>query len=244
MTITTDETQTKNEAPPTDRAAINRANSQHSTGPRTETGKQRSALNALRHGLTGQIIVLPSDDLIAYDRHCKGFFLDYQPKSHTEKFLVQTMADVTWRLFRISGLENNLLTLGIIEHELGVNTDHPQVLTGLAMAKAYREQNHAIANLGLHEHRLARLFDKSLKQLRELQAERQSSEEEQLENAAILMGMHKDAELPYDPAEDGFVFSTAEIETCIHRNIRLTQARRADRDRPCPPVLLTLHAGI
>src|ERR1700682_1926582 len=125
----------------TDRAATNRANSQHSTGPRTEAGKQRSALNALRHGLTGQTIVLPSDDLIAYERHCKGFFIDYQPKSNTENFLVQTIADVTWRLFRISGLENNLLPLGITEHEASVDTDHPQVHTALAMAKTYREQN-------------------------------------------------------------------------------------------------------
>jgi len=33
-----------------DRAAVNKANAQHSTGPRTEAGKQRSKLNALRHG--------------------------------------------------------------------------------------------------------------------------------------------------------------------------------------------------
>jgi len=32
-----------------DRAVINRANAQHSTGPRTEAGKQRASLNALRH---------------------------------------------------------------------------------------------------------------------------------------------------------------------------------------------------
>jgi hypothetical protein len=36
----------------TARAAISRANSQHSTGPPTAAGKQRSSLNALRHGLT------------------------------------------------------------------------------------------------------------------------------------------------------------------------------------------------
>ena len=42
----------------TDRALINRANAQRSTGPKTEEGKQRSSLNALRHGLTGQTIIL------------------------------------------------------------------------------------------------------------------------------------------------------------------------------------------
>ena len=45
-----------------DRTAINRANSQHSTGPRTEAGKRRSSLNALRHGLTAASAVLPSED--------------------------------------------------------------------------------------------------------------------------------------------------------------------------------------
>ena len=42
------------------RAAVNKANAQKSTGPRTAAGKQRSSLNALRHGLTGQTIVLPT----------------------------------------------------------------------------------------------------------------------------------------------------------------------------------------
>jgi len=44
----------------TNRAAVNKANAQHSTGPRTEAGKQRSKLNAFRHGLTGQTVVLPT----------------------------------------------------------------------------------------------------------------------------------------------------------------------------------------
>ena len=53
------------------RAAINRANAQHSTGPRTEAGKKRSSLNALRHGLTGHVIVMPGEDLAAYERFLK-----------------------------------------------------------------------------------------------------------------------------------------------------------------------------
>jgi hypothetical protein len=41
------------------RAAVNRANSAHSTGPRTESGKQRSSLNALSHGLTARTASCP-----------------------------------------------------------------------------------------------------------------------------------------------------------------------------------------
>ena len=48
------------------RRAINRANARHSTGPKTEVGKKQSSLNALRHGLTGQIVVMPYEDLLAY----------------------------------------------------------------------------------------------------------------------------------------------------------------------------------
>src|SRR5260370_14349874 len=74
-----------------DRAAINRANAQKSTGPRTETGKQRSKLNALRHGLTGQTVVLPAEDHSAYQCHSQSFLHEYQPKGATETQLVQSL---------------------------------------------------------------------------------------------------------------------------------------------------------
>ncbi len=45
--------------PEINRAQINIANAQHSTGPKTPEGKKKSSLNALRHGLTGQIVVMP-----------------------------------------------------------------------------------------------------------------------------------------------------------------------------------------
>jgi hypothetical protein len=65
--------------PVTSRTAINRRNSRHSTGPRTDSGKQRSSLNALRHGLTAASAVLPSEDQAAYDAHRRGFFDEYNP---------------------------------------------------------------------------------------------------------------------------------------------------------------------
>lgn len=61
------------------RAEINKENSQHSTGPKTEAGKQRFSLNALRHGLTGQIVGMPTEDLRAYQSHLKSFTDEYGP---------------------------------------------------------------------------------------------------------------------------------------------------------------------
>src|ERR1700687_3703166 len=146
------------EQPVTDRAVINRANSQHSAGPRTEAGKQPARLNAIRHGLTGQTVVLPEDDLEIYQKRNQEFFTEYKPKGPTEMQLVQVLSDAAWRLNRVAVLENSLLSLGIAEHEGTVDTDHPRVLTALAMAKTYREQSHVVASLGMHGQRLARLF--------------------------------------------------------------------------------------
>src|SRR5580692_9080330 len=95
------------------RIEINRANAQHSTGPKTTEGKQKSSLNALRHGLTGQIVVMPTEDLAAYQRHLASFTDEYTPSGATEANLVQALADTSWRLNRVAALETNLLMLGI-----------------------------------------------------------------------------------------------------------------------------------
>src|SRR5713101_3709223 len=103
--------------------ARNRANAQHSTGPKTEAGKQRSSLNALRHGLTGHTIVLPTEDMAAYQRFTKRFFDDLKPRGVIEEQLVQSIADTSWRLHRIPALENNLLALGFAEHSDRIITE-------------------------------------------------------------------------------------------------------------------------
>jgi hypothetical protein len=211
------------------RAAVNKANAQHSTGPRTEAGKQRSSLNALRHGLTGQTVVLPTEDHSAYERHSQSFLAEYRPKDATETQLVQSLIDTSWRMNRAATVETNLFSLGIIEMEDRLRANHPEAEAALAMALAFREHMRAFASISTQSQRLARQFERTLTQLRQIQAERRAIELGQLDNAAKILKMHKH-EHPssepalYNPADDGFVFSTTEIETFLRREERRQQA--------------------
>jgi hypothetical protein len=172
------------------RAATNRANSQHSTGPRTESGKQRSSQNALRHGLTAQTAVLPTEDPEAYQRHIQQFLDEYAPATPTEIQLVHEIANTAWRLNRIPFLEAGLLS----------DNPSPQSLIP------------QLATLGLHGSRLSRQFQKALHQLREIQDERRSLERRQLAEAAELLIRHQRKGLSWEPSGHGFVFSKQQIE--------------------------------
>jgi ABC-type transporter Mla subunit MlaD len=182
------------------RTEINQANSKHSTGPKTEAGKQRSALNALRHGLTGQLVVMPNEDLEAYQHHLKSFTDDYHPKGAAESHLVQALADVSWRLNRVAALETNLLTL----------TASPVDLISTLEA-----QSRALANLSLHSQRLSRQFEKTLAQLRQLQKTRHSEEDTGLDHLLEIMEMFENKRETYNPSEDGFVFTQTQINRAI-----------------------------
>ena len=195
---------------PIDRAAINRANSQHSTGPRTEAGKQRSSRNALRHGLCAASPVLPSEDRTAYEQHLREFFGEYQPATPTERHLVQELADTSWRLNRIPMLEAELLTEA---DKLRVRRDAMVLIS---------DTTRILATLGLHGQRLSRQFSKTLRDLCALQAERRDREQRELKNAAApLPKTQKHNELSCEPSPEpagvGFVFSSELAEVAAPR---------------------------
>jgi hypothetical protein len=176
------------------RAATNRANSAHSTGPRTESGKQRSSRNALSHGLTARTAVLPTEDPAAYQRHIQQFLDDHAPANSIETQLVHEIANTAWRLNRIPFLEAELLS----------QQPNPQTQIPL------------LSTLGLHGGRLSRQFQKALQQLRDIQEERRRLERRHLNEVAEILIRHQRKGLPWDPEgfskEAGFVFSKEQVE--------------------------------
>ena len=217
---------------PNQRAIINRANAAKSTGPKSTAGKQRSAVNALRHGLTGQVIVLPTDDLTAYQKHTQAFHAEYLPQGPTETHLAQTLADAAWRLNRLRAMETNRLALGLNAHVDRTETGHPQADDALATAVGTADHIRQLAILSVHESRLTRQFDKTLTQLRTLQAERKAHHQTELKAAASLLQHHEEqTTTPYNPQDDGFVFSTQEIESYIRLQRRKNRASDASYTR-------------
>ncbi len=202
---------------PSPRSRANRANARHSTGPRTPAGKQRSSLNALRHGLTAASAVLPSEDPAAYADHSRRFFDEYRPATPTESQLVQELADTSWRLNRIPLLEAEALARA-------ANPPTEQAAITFDIVDAHR----LIANLAIQSQRLSRQFHNSLDQLREIQAVRAERERRDLKDAAALLELHKHRGIPWEPADHGFVFSKDHVERFARRLLQLNQARHIE----------------
>jgi hypothetical protein len=207
-----------------DRAEINRANAQHSTGPKTEAGKKQSSLNALRHGLTGQIVVMPSEDLHAYQLHLKSFTDEYHPKGATEAHLVQALADASWRLNRVAALETNVLILGITR-------ECDPIAGALAIASALESQSKALSNLSMHSQRLSRQFERTVIQLFELQKTRRAQEKKDLNCLLDIMEMCESQGETYNPSEHGFVFSDQQIDEAARTRARELLAEEAYKHR-------------
>jgi len=209
----------------------------HSTGPRTQEGKTRSALNALRHGLTGRTVVMPYEDMDQYHIFCRRLFQTLAPETPLEEQYAQTFCDTQWRLNRARSLEDAMLSLGHSEEAGEIETEHVQVHAVLTAARVFRDDNKSFLNLSLYEQRLQRTLEKSLRDLKALQSERKAQRQTELDAAVAernLLKMkvkhgHQPNQSDAEPITRHFVFSTAEIEAEARRQFRLTDIATAQR---------------
>jgi hypothetical protein len=89
----------------------NRRNSLKSTGPKTETGKQASRGNAVRHGLTAETVIGALEDAEDYKAFEAAVTGDYDAQSAVERELVLRLASLLWRLRRATTIETGLFEI-------------------------------------------------------------------------------------------------------------------------------------
>ncbi len=158
------------------RLAANRANAQLSTGPTSSDGKAKSSLNAVKTGLTGRTVLLPTDDSAAYQHYVENFFADWKPATDAELALCQSLADTEWRLLRIPALEMGIYAIGRLEFANFFEDQDASLRPALIEAHTYLAYQRQLNNLSIQESRLRRQREKDTAALKQLQSERHSRE--------------------------------------------------------------------
>jgi hypothetical protein len=208
--------------------AANRLNAMHSPGPTSPQGRVRSSINALRHGLTARVVVLPTEDMAAYKAFSKEIADSLDAQTPVERQFAQTVADNQWRINRIRSIEDGMLGMGHWEAAGNFDADHAEIHAAMTAARAFRDNSQAFVNLSIYEQRLHRSMKEALRQLKELQAERREHRQAEMDDAIRLSKSQQMKGLPFDPNENGFVYASAEIDRESARRDRLEDARNAE----------------
>jgi hypothetical protein len=98
------------------RLAANRANARLSTGPKTDEGKRRSRVNALKHGLAAEVVV-PFEDVDAVAERFAEFEEDLKPSGGVARFLAHRAALLSVRLERSARHEAATITRQVRDAE-------------------------------------------------------------------------------------------------------------------------------
>ena len=93
--------------------AANRRNAELSTGPKSREGKEAVKLNALKHGLLAQEVLLPGEDSEVFQELSQWLIADLRPEGAIETTLVERIVAGYWRLLRLQRVE-----AGVFENEI------------------------------------------------------------------------------------------------------------------------------
>ena len=157
--------------------AANRANAQHSTGPKDTT---KTRFNGVRHGLTSKQTVIPGESQEEYDKFQTEFLRDLNPQSTIERTLADRIIAATWRLQRFQRMEAAYFDDRVNSYL----EDNPEASPDSALAYLFIDPAE-IAKTKLflrYQTTVQREFDKAFAEFRKARAER----EKQLLDEAVL----------------------------------------------------------
>jgi hypothetical protein len=220
------------------------------TSGHTPEGKVRSSMNALRHGLTARVVVLPSEDMDAYRKFSTEMADSLDAQTPLERQFAQTVVDNQWRINRIRSIEDGMLGMGHYEAAGNFDANHPEIHAAMTAACAFRADSQSFVNLSIYEQRLHRSQKEALRQLRELQTERRALRKAEMDDAIRLLKTQQMKGLPHEPEpatkEKKFVYASVEIIAESARRDRLHDALTAEKAnfnldayRPVAPTILS-----
>ncbi len=198
-------------------------------GPKTPEAKAKTCLNAYRHGLTGKTLLIAEEDRERYTLFFNNFLASLAPIGEEETFLAGQAINQAWRLQTIPAHCQNIVMLGHFDGTQKLfHSDHPEIQAAVIEAASVANRAETLERLSLYEQRIQKSFERFMAQLKQAQADREAKHLAELEEARILYEFSKTRDLPWQPSDDGFVFSLEAIERYTYRHHRKNPT---DRDR-------------
>jgi len=151
------------------RAIASRANGAKSRGPKSAAGRQRSSLNAIRHGYLSKCVVLDSEDKDTFKAHHEHYIQTFNPTDGVEHDLVDEMVASAWRLGRRGAVETALFDK-VFEKSPNLAGAFSDLATGKEFELVHRYQSSV--------HRMFQRSFKNLILLRQFKAQEGNEPEE------------------------------------------------------------------
>jgi hypothetical protein len=155
----------------------NRENSKFSHGPVTPEGKETCSKNALKHALTGLTVLLPTDDLAAYEKLCAILDKKFAPETDAEKLMVESISETEWRLQRIDVIHSGIFALGRLQHKNDFADEEdlaPAERAAIIETLIFKEGQKELNNLAMLQGRLQRHLERRTKDFEQLRTERET----------------------------------------------------------------------
>jgi len=159
--------------------------------------------------VTSQTMLMPADELPAYEAHLARFFDEFKPETVREQELTQNIADAQWRINRTMTLHMGIFAVG--QRELAqqfANEPDPVIRKTLIEAQIFINYQRQLKNLSLEENRLRKQVETDRAELKALVEKRKKEHRQQVSDALNLYQNAKKEGLPFNPHELGFEFST------------------------------------
>ncbi len=158
----------------------NRQNSRKSTGPRSVDGRDRSRMNALRHGILSKQLLIPGEIEVELHDLWLRLYDEFQPLGALEDELLDQIVSGFWRLRRLRMVETGLFSSWLEEDGItGKSKNNSEIDTsqylhalGLSFIRDANSSN-AFSKLSRYETSMLRALHRDLHELQRLQAARQ-----------------------------------------------------------------------
>jgi hypothetical protein len=148
--------------------AANRRNAEHSTGPKTDAGKETSSRNAMKFGLFTRNLLLPGEDESELAALGDGIRARLRPADALEELYVERIVAASWRLQR--ALKGEAETLVWLRDSKSYMCRRPPGYSKTPMEQLQPLERHIAS--------LERSIDKAVGELNKLQKARREAEEE------------------------------------------------------------------